>query len=119
MKTMNDLMINVEILPVVDSSPLKQVEECLNNINSFLSTNLLNTSNIFMVKVALKPDYIFSTGYLKSIISQRLHLFFNYEPPIISYSEVMNENGEYFSLGLRCFNDNRSKRFDSKRNYQH
>ena len=116
MKTMNDLMINVEILPVVDSSPLKQVEECLNNINSFLSSNLLNSGSIFMVKVALKPDYIFSTGYLKSIISQRLHLFFNYEPPIISYSEVMNENGAYFGLGLHCFNDNRSKKSDSERN---
>jgi hypothetical protein len=105
MEPIENFMINVEVMPKEDSCPLKQVEECINTVKSFLSSNLYSSKSIFKVNVALKPDFIFTKGYLKAIVSQHLNMFFNYEPPIITYSESTNDNGIYFGLGLECFND--------------
>jgi hypothetical protein len=106
METIEDFMINLEVMPKEDSCPLKQVEECINSVKTFLSSNLYSSKNIFKVNVSLKPDFIFSNGYLKAIVSQHLHMLFNYEPPLITYSESTNDNGIYFGLGIQCFSDN-------------
>ncbi len=105
MARIEDYLIDVELSPSAAESPLKQVEDFINSVKDFLTANLYSKGNIFKMEISLNPDNIFSSSYLKSIIYQRLNLFFNYSPPLINYTEGMNETCNYYSIEFQCFDD--------------